>query len=501
MNGIIEVERTLEATKTNEVEIEVVNEVVKVVNEVQVNREDVVDKKEDVITQRTDTSEDKNNISERKQDVRPKNPDVSDTRQGELSDRVPKSRSNTSLKRAESSREKKVETVVDKKVTEEARQRSIEKAKRTSQLSAASTATSNADEDRDSSESERDAEDMARNRRDLDLRLQLDVTEPERKAIVLQQDSFEDELPYVPTTLPLERSAAVPIVPVRQRSTFEIKTCPIERPRSTTPINPSCLEEYCEDVMGSFNVESITQTIEKLKISLPRNDSVEKGSKVKSPRKKDANWQEFAGKSTKKTTPVQKETPPPLPPKGIQKSWINFEEIPEKRKAPKRIQTIPSRGYIEVPESILQENVIYNYVNPEECKCECHEINAKEREKRSREGSRDSSRESRDGAIGTRVVQEDELPLLEDDNADDEKIGQFESKHRSKLDVADLRSIVSDSSVDLSACAEPTGGTTCDVTLKTPFTSDLGVSSNRSSIVSQEDQPSPDSPNAFPKIS
>nr|CAH7724117.1 unnamed protein product [Callosobruchus chinensis] len=500
MNGIVEVETTLEVNKTNEVEIEVVNEVVKVVNEVQVNRLDPAKEKEDIKS--SDICDDTKVATEQKLDTRSKIPKINGgNSQEKLSDSVSRSRSNSSLKKADLFKEKKVEKSTERKFVEEASHKSVETAKRISQVSAASTVTSNADEDHDSSESERDTEEFARNRRDLDLRLQLDVTEPERKAIVLQQDSFEDELPYVPTTLPLERSAAVPIVPVRQRSTFEIKTCPIERPRSTTPINPSCLEEYCEEVMGTFNVESITQTIEKLKISLPRNESIEKGSKVKSPRKKDANWQEFAGKSIKKTTPVQSETPPPLPPKGIQKSWINFEEIPEKRKAPKRIQTIPSRSYIEVPESVLQESVIYNYVNPEECKCECHEISAKEREKRSREGSRDSSRESRDGTLETRVVQEDELPLLEDDNADDDKIGQFESKSRSRLDVADCRSIVSDSSVDLSTCVEPTGGNACDTSLKTPFTSDLGLSSNRSSIVSQEDHPSPDSPNAFPKIS
>lgn len=179
--------------------------------------------------------------------------------------------------------------------------------------------------------------------------------------------------------------------------------------------------------MGSFNIESVTKTIEKLKISLPRNESFDKPSKVKSPRKKDANWQEFAGKTISKTTPV--ETPPPLPPKGIQKSWINFEEIPEKRKAPRRIQTIPSRGYIEVPDSVLQDNVVYNYVNPEECKCECHEINAKERERRNKD---------------QQVVQEDELPLLDDDVIDDDKTVP-DCSERTKLDVAgvsDCRSII-----------------------------------------------------------
>lgn len=313
--------------------------------------------------------------------------------------------------------------------------------KRISQISTGALSTvssvvsSNAEEDRNSSESERDSEDLSRNKRDRDLKLDLDISEPERKAIVLQQDSFEDELPYIPTTLPLERSAAVPIVPVKQRSAFEIKTCPIERPRSTTPINPSCLEEYCEEVMGSFNVESVTKTIEKLKISLPRNESFDKTSKVKSPRKKESNtnWQEFAEKGISiatRSTPTQVgDTPPPLPPKGLQKAWINFEEIPEKRKAPKRIQTIPSRSYIEVPESTLQESVVYNYVNPEECKCECHEINAKERERQNKEAHV--------------PVQEDELPLLEDDVPDEDKIGA-DCLERMRLDVtvSDCRSVI-----------------------------------------------------------
>ncbi|KAJ8976035.1 hypothetical protein NQ317_003576 [Molorchus minor] len=365
----------------------------------------------------------------------------------------------------------------------------------TGALSSVSSLVSSANEDdRNSSESEKDSEDILKNKRDRDLRLELDISEPERKAIVLQQDSFEDELPYIPTTLPMERSAAIPIVPVKQRSTFEIKTCPIDRPRSTTPINPSCLEEYCEEVMGSFNVESVTKTIEKLKISLPRNESFDKTVKVKSPRKKDSNtnWQEFAEKGISiptRSTPTQaSDTPPPLPPKGLQKAWINFEDIPEKRKAPKRIQTIPSRGYIEVPESVLQESVVYNYVNPDECKCECHEINAKERERRNESVHM--------------PVQEDELPLLEDDNAEEDKNGP-DSCERMKLDVtvADCRSVISDSSADLSASIDPQDVSGGDVSLKTPFTSDLGVSSNRSSIVSQDENHSPESPNAFPKIS
>lgn len=193
--------------------------------------------------------------------------------------------------------------------------------------------------------------------------------EHERKGLVLQQDSFEDELPYVPTTLPLERSCAVPIVPIKQRSTYEIKTCPIERPRSTTPINPSCLEDYCEEM-------TTPSCSGKLRISLPREDSLPSTSsgtekfKDKSPRK----WTDFVpsgSQSSHKTEPA-----PPLPPRGAPKDWINFEEIPERRKPPKRIQTIPSnKGSTTLhPQSTAEDtNVIYSYVNPEDCKCECHE--------------------------------------------------------------------------------------------------------------------------------
>lgn len=193
--------------------------------------------------------------------------------------------------------------------------------------------------------------------------------EHERKGLVLQQDSFEDELPYVPTTLPLERSCAIPIVPIKQRATYEIKTCPIERPRSTTPINPNCLEEYCEEM-------TTPSCSGKLRISLPREDSLPSTSsglekfKDKCPRK----WTDFVpsgSQSSYKTEPA-----PPLPPRGAPKDWINFEEIPERRKPPKRIQTIPSnKGSTTLqPQSTAEDtNVIYSYVNPEDCKCECHE--------------------------------------------------------------------------------------------------------------------------------
>ncbi|CAH1174121.1 unnamed protein product [Phaedon cochleariae] len=339
------------------------------------------------------------------------------------------------------------------------------------------------EEDQNSSGSEREPLELSRTRNDVHLKLELDVLEPERKAIVFQQDSFEDELPYIPTTLPLERSAAVPIVPIKQRSAYEVKTFSIERPKSTTPMNPNCLEEYCE-VRGPRSLEEDRKSIDKIKISLPRNDSFDK---TKSRKGSNTTWTDFAERGISRST--HNETPPPLPPKSAQKAWVNVDSIPEKRKAPKRIQTIPSLGHIEVPESVLQDSVIYNYVNPEECKCECHEAIVKDKDKRNKEQL---------------LVHEDELPLLADGNREEDKTGP-DLNNRIRLfdvSVSDCnRSIISDSSVDLSMSNDLHEAVATETTLHTPFTGDFGLTSNRSSIVSQDDHHPPDSPNAFPKTS
>lgn len=127
--------------------------------------------------------------------------------------------------------------------------------------------------------------------------------------------------------------------------------------------------------------------VERMKISLPREDSF----KLKSPRRQYAStantFTEFAGKvpsdSGRKgaSTQGKSPSPPPLPPRAPAataagtaatarpSNWINFEEIPEKRKAPKRIQTIP-RSDDDIAKAITGG---YSYVQPEECKCECHE--------------------------------------------------------------------------------------------------------------------------------
>lgn len=120
---------------------------------------------------------------------------------------------------------------------------------------------------------------------------------------------------------------------------------------------------------------------DKMKISLPREESF----KLKSPRKHQVNtFTEFAGRVASDTVRKigKSPSPPPLPPRlptTRPSNWINFEEIPERRKAPKRIQTVPRTD---------DENKSnYNYVQPDECRCECHE-----------ESRRASTRESEPGS-------------------------------------------------------------------------------------------------------
>ncbi|XP_031771168.1 muscle M-line assembly protein unc-89 isoform X4 [Apis florea] len=213
------------------------------------------------------------------------------------------------------------------------------------------------DLDRNSSESERDSEiEFIRNKVE-----KLAEELPDERKGLFYEESFEEDLPYVPTTLPLEKSVAVPILPVKQRLQ-EVRTIPIERPRSTTPINPTLLDEF---VMQTSLDE---RRVEKMKISLPREESF----KLKSPRKHAAanTFMEFAGKVPDggRKAAGKSPSPPPLPPRATARpsNWINFEEIPEKRKAPKRIQTIPR------PEDEVKSGG-YSYVQPEECRCECHE--------------------------------------------------------------------------------------------------------------------------------
>lgn len=201
---------------------------------------------------------------------------------------------------------------------------------------------------------------------------------------LVSQESYDDcELPYVPTTLPEERSICIPIIPIRERALMDVKTCPVERPRSTTPLNISCLQEYCGAAALTDDLDSSIQRGEKLRISLPRKDIKESAGSLrsKSPRRvsnaSGKSWFEFAeqgiggGTLSSPSNSHAKEIHGDEPRKNSKPTpdWIDFENIPEKRKPAKRITTLPHK------DSLLVESphqVQYNYVNPDECQCECH---------------------------------------------------------------------------------------------------------------------------------
>lgn len=241
-----------------------------------------------------------------------------------------------------------------------------------------------------SSESEKDSEIDSTFTNDRVHTSMMTVEDHESAGLVLQE-SFEDELPYIPTTLPEERAIGVKLIPMKERASMEMKTCPLERPRSTTPIYPSSLDNYCGIKQSNDDTDGVFSRNEKLRISLPKkHDAIlERPPKNRSPRKSSLssvkNWFEFAeqfnsncgqtcsdnGVSTTKPLNTEGE-PPPLPPRKMNTpKWIDFENIPEKRSQPKQVATVSQT--VSTGDKNVTEGVLYSYVKPEECQCECHE--------------------------------------------------------------------------------------------------------------------------------
>ncbi|XP_040166406.1 uncharacterized protein LOC120902026 [Anopheles arabiensis] len=297
------------------------------------------------------------------------------------------------------------------------------------------------------------------------LRPNMLAIEDHESAGLVFQESFDDELPYIPTTLPEEKPVGIKLVPAKERTQIDLKTYPLERPRSTTPIHPGSLDKYCHDRSASAGVRGMTvrsttggdkqatlhdststpksSNVAKLRISLPVKKSSDGtgsgvGSRVFEHRSSlgaitmttttaggnAGGSTSVAGsgstgrqyRSTSTTTAMMSSmvisnrgiasedspTPPPLPPRKASASsssantvtppgykWIDVEAIPELRKAPKRITAIPqkpqqplsqtrnanndSAGYTNDRRETTLDGQVYNYVNPEDCQCECHE--------------------------------------------------------------------------------------------------------------------------------
>ncbi|XP_025202736.1 uncharacterized protein LOC112599871 isoform X2 [Melanaphis sacchari] len=101
--------------------------------------------------------------------------------------------------------------------------------------------------------------------------LTIAATEEEKKKLFSHPNSVEEELPHVPTTLPLERSVAVPIIPVKHRIA-ETKTCSLDRP------TPRCSTSSTTDLPSGLGTYAIAAAFEdppvvtsKIQIILPKN--------------------------------------------------------------------------------------------------------------------------------------------------------------------------------------------------------------------------------------
>lgn len=251
-------------------------------------------------------------------------------------------------------------------------------------------------------------------------------TVEEESAGLVAQESFDEELPYIPTTLPEERSIGVTIIPVKDRALMEVKMCPTERPRSTTPMNPSFLEEYCGTMALTDDYDHLLCRGEKLRISLPRkeirSDAVS-AQRARSPRRTSnasaKSWFEFAEQDLGAQTicsPSNSQAGVSIMCSSEQKGgpahgvvtteWIDFDKIPEKRKPAKRITTLPHKD--SATETVA--NVQYNYVNPDECQCECHGAD--------RDCGAERSDSERKESVGDEASPDDCVPLLESDQDD-----------------------------------------------------------------------------------
>lgn len=245
---------------------------------------------------------------------------------------------------------------------------------------------------------------------------------------LVAQDSYDDDLPYVPTTLPEERALGVTIIPVRDRALMEVRTCPVDRPRSTTPLNPSFLEEYCGTVALTDDIVEPAIRGEKLRISLPRKEMRDAcgSQRSKSPRRisnsSGKSWFEFAAEQgiggQTVCSPSNSLGSAGIVSCGERKEsmqttsdWIDFDSInPIQRKPAKRITTLPQKDSAKD----LLANVQYNYVNPEECQCECH---GNERE------SGNNTDSDRKESMGDDQSPDDCVPLLLESDHDEAAAG------------------------------------------------------------------------------
>ncbi|KAG8195185.1 hypothetical protein JTE90_027929 [Oedothorax gibbosus] len=141
--------------------------------------------------------------------------------------------------------------------------------------------------ERESSESEITLEAKTDTITEDDATLNEDETETDFEAeTLISQDMSElDEDSLIEIRPLVSENVKQLVIPSRQQR-LEVTTKPIDRPRSTTPINVAPLEAFIQSVSPTF-----VSKIEKIKLSLPGEQFV---NRIKSPKKSSArSWTDF----------------------------------------------------------------------------------------------------------------------------------------------------------------------------------------------------------------
>lgn len=204
---------------------------------------------------------------------------------------------------------------------------------------------------------------------------------PKEEMSLFHQDSIEEELPFVPTTLPIERPIAPLITPVRMRVS-EVKTTATVRPRCSISFTPRSIDDYVKiartDSLGGGQQDPVAVLqIPKIKVSLPKPEREESfdldpstvGAMPSIPPIKVtagvvcSNWEAFSeqvflrsgsrkrankepdtenegvvrteSKADRTTTTTSKSSPG-----STNSQWINVEELPEPVKEAKAIKVV-----------------------------------------------------------------------------------------------------------------------------------------------------------------
>ena len=202
------------------------------------------------------------------------------------------------------------------------------------------------------------------------------IKEEPEKFSLFSQESMDEELPYVPTTLPIERPVAPLITPVRMRMA-EMKMTPTQRPRCSVSIGPCSITDYVKivqpPVVQTDQAADAEAAPVKIKVSLPRRQESTEDNVTNPPVSVSVTrvslgsikWETFAEqalrspRNLRRTESQQQGQDKPMPSLPIQHkseveapaaikapvklAWVNVDEIPEPIKAVKKIHLVDGR--------------------------------------------------------------------------------------------------------------------------------------------------------------